>query len=213
MKLKTKYIKRKTSERIYGLNIPIVALTGGIATGKSTVSNILIQKGVPLLDADKLVKLVYQKEITKTYLKRNLPQVINEEEINFRKLREIFFSQKKVKEEIESLIYSELPEVFKEELIRLNDPSFIFYDIPLLFEKNLDTKFDLSILVYADQETQISRLMKRDNHSREEAYNIINQQISIEEKKKKADLTLLNTKDLFFIESQVSDLMSQLFDF
>lgn len=212
MNLKSSFHRLASSERLYQINIPIIALTGGIASGKSTVTNMLLNKSLPLLDADKLVKLVYQKEAVTDYLKAHYPEVISGNDIEFRKLREIFFSDPKVKIAIETLIYSHLPFVFKEELEKLGTPSFVLYDIPLLFEKKLEDKFDLSVLVYTTPELQIKRLMVRDHHTKEEAHNIINHQISIEEKKKRADLIVSNTGDLNYLQAQVEKLCDQLFE-
>ncbi|MFA5583370.1 MAG: dephospho-CoA kinase [Bacteriovoracaceae bacterium] len=212
MKLKNKFIKLDSSNRLYELNIPIIALTGGIATGKSTVAKQLLKLNLPLLDADKLVKLVYQKEEVIEHIKNRYPSVMENNAILFRKLREIFFQDSEVKREIENLIYSHLPNVFKEELAKLGSPSFVIYDIPLLFEKNLESKFDLNILVYADPEIQIERLIKRDHHTEEEARNIIRQQISINEKKRRSDLVILNTKDLSYLEEQVNGVIENIFE-
>jgi len=208
MKLKDKFIKLNKADRLYELDIPIIALTGGIATGKSTAAQFFLQKGIPLLDADKLVKIVYQKEAVKEYLQKKFPQVIEGNSINFKSLRSLFFSDLEVKKEIENLIYSYLPEVFRQELERLESPSFVLYDIPLLFEKNLEHKFDVNILVYATPEIQIQRLMSRDQHTREEAVNIISHQISIDEKKKRADFILDNGKDPRFLEDQIVALIN-----
>lgn len=212
MKLKNNFIKLNETTRLYGLDIPVIALTGGIATGKSTVTNLLLKKKLPLLDADKLVKIVYQDEDVLNYLRINYPQVIINSIIDFRKLRDIFFNNAQTKSNIEHLIYSKLPRVFKEQMSLLGNPKFIIYDIPLLFEKNLESKFDQTVLVYTTPEIQIERLMKRDLHTTLEAQNIISHQISIEEKKKKADLIISNTLDLSFLENQVEKLIDQLFE-
>lgn len=212
MKLKNSFIKLKSTDRLYNLTIPVIALTGGISTGKSTVSRLLHKKGIPLLDADKMVKLVYQKQEVKNFLEAHFPQVISDHSIDFRKLREMFFSDREVKKSIENLIHTFLPDTFKEELKKLGQPDFVVYDIPLLFERNLEEKFDLNILVYTTPEIQVQRLMERDNHTEEEALNIIGHQLSIEEKKKRANLIIENTRDLLFLETQVNQLISQLFE-
>ncbi|HLT22059.1 MAG TPA: dephospho-CoA kinase [Bacteriovoracaceae bacterium] len=212
MKLKNKFIKLNSADRLYELSIPIIALTGGIATGKSTVANYFQKANLPLLDADKLVKLVYQKDEVIEHIRRRHSSVMENNKIQFRKLREIFFQDQKVKNEIENLIYSHLPGVFKEELTKLGSPSFVIYDIPLLFEKNLESKFDLNILVYTDPEIQIERLIKRDHHTEEEARNIINQQISITEKKERSDLVIFNTKDLSYLQEQVNGVIENIFE-
>ena len=212
MKLKNKFITKSPADRLYQLPIPVIALTGGIATGKSSVSRLLLDAGYPLLDADKLVKIVYQKEKTLEYLKIHHPEVLIGNEVQFRQLRELFFKDKTIKSNIENLIYSQLPQVFHEELHKLSSPAFVIYDIPLLFERNLQSKFDLSILVYTTPEIQVQRLMSRDNHTEIEARNIIAHQISIEEKKKKADLIISNVKDLSHLENEVKGLCLRLFE-
>lgn len=212
MKLKSKYIKLNKNNRLYGLDIPVIALTGSIATGKSTAIKLLKEKNIPFLDADQLVKLVYQKEAAIKHIQDHYPEVFEAGQIQFRKLREIFFSNPKVKTKIENLIYTYLPRVFKEELSKLGNPSFVVYDIPLLFEKNLESKFDLNLLVYTTPDIQVERLMQRDQHTREEALNIIGHQLSIEEKKKRADFVIENTRDLSFLENQVHQLIHQLLE-
>lgn len=212
MKLKSKFITKTPADRLYQLPIPVIALTGGIATGKSSVSRLLLEAGHPLLDADKLVKIVYQKEKTLEYLKAHHPEVLIGNDVQFRLLRELFFKDKIIKSNIENLIYSQLPQVFHEELHKLSNPAFVIYDIPLLFERSLQSKFDLSILVYTTPEIQIERLMSRDNHTEIEARNIIAHQISIEEKKKKADLIISNIGDLSHLENEVKGLCLQLFE-
>lgn len=212
MKLKNKFITKTQADRLYHLPVPVIGLTGGIATGKSSVSRLLLDAGYPLLDADKLVKIVYQKKKTLEYLKVHHPAVIKGETVQFRLLRELFFKDQNIKGNIESLIYSQLPEVFHEELHKLSNPAFVIYDIPLLFERNLQNKFDLSILVYTTPQIQVQRLMNRDNHTETEARNIIAHQISIEEKKKKADLIISNVSDLSHLENEVKGLCVQLFE-
>lgn len=212
MKLKNKFITKTPADRLYQLPVPVIGLTGGIATGKSSVSRLLLDAGYPLLDADKLVKIVYQKEKTLDYLKAHHPEVLIGKDVQFRLLRELFFKDQSIKSNIENLIYSQLPQVFHEELHKLSNPAFVIYDIPLLFERSLQSKFDLSLLVYATPEIQIERLMKRDNHTETEARNIIAHQISIEEKKKKADLIISNVSDLSHLEIEVKGLCLQLFE-
>lgn len=212
MKLKNKFITKTPADRLYQLPVPVIGLTGGIATGKSSVSRLLLDAGYPLLDADKLVKIVYQKEKTLDYLKAHHPEALIGKDVQFRLLRELFFKDQSIKSNIENLIYSQLPQVFHEELHKLSNPAFVIYDIPLLFERSLQSKFDLSLLVYATPEIQIERLMKRDNHTETEARNIIAHQISIEEKKKKADLIISNVSDLSHLEIEVKGLCLQLFE-
>src|SRR5690606_25085626 len=136
MKLKKEFHKLNSSNRLYQTPVPLIGLTGGIATGKSTVSEILKSEGIPVLCADELVKKIYKLEKTLNYLRSQHPEVITNDQIQFEKLREKFFNETKTKEEIEKLIYSQLPEVFKETFENLRTPAFVIYDVPLLFEKD-----------------------------------------------------------------------------
>ncbi|MFT6630489.1 MAG: dephospho-CoA kinase [Bacteriovoracaceae bacterium] len=194
-KLKSNYIKLFTKNRLYNTSLPIIALTGGIATGKSTVAKILHELGVPVIDADCLIKLIYRDHKTIKFINKVCPKAIVENDIiDFKILREEFFKTEDLKVRIENFLYERLPLEFEKELKKLdfNEYEFLVYDIPLLFEKKLQSKFDLNILVYCSPEIQIQRLMKRDHIKKVLAQNILSQQIDIETKKSLSDLIILN---------------------
>ena len=123
----------------------------------------------------------------------------------------IFNEQKQKRKKIEEKIYQKLPSLFKNKVSK--EDKLIIYDVPLLFEKGLDKLVDLSVCVYAGQEIQIDRLVKRDQESREGALNILKAQMDIEEKKKLSDFVIDNTKteqDLITeVESFVQEAMSE----
>jgi len=205
-----KYQRLNQDQRLYGLNIPIVAITGGIAPGKSTVTSILRQIGLFVIDADHLVKMIYQTDEAKKFIQDHFPEAWMKSEINFKELRSIFFSDNKRKELVENFIYSKLPYLFKEEVLKITNQDFCIYDVPLLFEKEIDKKVDVSVLIYAPEEAQIQRLTKRDNCSTEDAKKIISQQMSIEMKKDKADFIILNEgsqKELYQNIASVLDII------
>ena len=193
MKLKKEYISKSQNERLYQTPCPVIGLTGGIATGKSTVSDILKEKGLPIICADALVKDVYKTEKTITYLKKNHPEVLQDNGIDFPKLREIFFNIKNVKENIEQLIYSQMPQAFENALNKFTSPDVIIYDVPLLFEKGLDKLVDVKAVVYCCEKEQVKRLMKRDSIDETLANQIISNQMNIEDKKKLADIVIDNS--------------------
>ncbi len=190
--LKDEYIKLNSSNRLYSLNSPIIGLTGGIASGKSSVSKFLSQNGFFVICADSLVKHVYTSNITVTYMENSFPELINDGKINFIELRKVFFSDSLVQSEIEALIYSQLPDAFKAEVVKNKDHAPIIYDVPLLFEKGLDSLVDLKVCVYTSANNQISRLILRDSISEELAKNIISKQMNIEEKRKLSDYVIDN---------------------
>lgn len=212
MKLKTKYQRLTPLERLYQLNVPVIGLTGGIASGKTTVSKMLHQAGIPVINADHLVKDVYALPETKEFITKEFPEVIRDGEIQFPLLRERVFSNQDVKAQVESFIYQRLPKAFKEAFARLRDPQVVIYDVPLLFEKGMQDLFDLTVLVYAPRSIQRARLMTRDGHLEEMANNILNQQLDIEDKKLKADFVIDNSRTEAELTEEVKQFLRQAFD-
>ncbi|MGE3611844.1 MAG: dephospho-CoA kinase [Bacteriovoracaceae bacterium] len=183
-----------SKSRLHELPIPIIGLTGGISTGKSTVAKILREKGLAVINADELVKRIYKQEETIKYIQKNYPDVFKDGEIFFPRLREKVFKDHFVKKDIEDLIYSKLPSAFMMAVKEFKDPKFIIYDVPLLFEKNLQGLCDLTIVVYAPSHIQKTRLLKRDGSSEDVAQAIIDQQMDIEQKKLMADFIIDNSQ-------------------
>lgn len=192
--LKQQYISKTPESRLYQVDCPVIGLTGGIATGKSTVSKILEDKGLAVICADKLVKEVYQSQKTIDHLKSHYPSVLKAKEIDFSKLRELFFGDKKIQEDVEKLIYSQMPETFLKKYNSFKDPQILIYDVPLLFEKGLDKLVDVTVTVYCPVEVQLERLIIRDGISEELARNIISKQMPIDEKAKKSDIIIDNSQ-------------------
>ena len=136
MKIKNNFNRLNNESRIYKLNVPVIGLTGGIASGKSTVTAILKEKDLPVIDADQLVKGIYALPETLDFIKKNYPEVIKYGVIQFPLLRQKVFSNSDVKSKIEEFIYQRLPMAFKLAFENLHQPSVVIYDVPLLFEKN-----------------------------------------------------------------------------
>lgn len=194
MKLKATYQKLSSEQRLYGIKTPLIGLTGGIATGKSTVAEILKNRGLPVINADRLVKEIYSLPETREFIQKNYPEVIKENEIQFPLLRKKVFTSPEVKSNIENFIYQLLPEAFRKSYDNISNAKVIVYDVPLLFEKKMETLFDLTLLVYAPRNIQRARLIKRDGHLESMADDILDQQIDIEEKKLKADFIIDNSR-------------------
>ncbi len=207
--IKPNLIKLNASQRLYHLEKPIIGLTGGIASGKSTVAQILKDKGYKIIDADQLVKKIYSKEETKDFIKSIASDCVDSDQINFSKLREQFFSDHLLKEKIERFIYQKLPDFFLKEV----DPSdsFIIYDVPLLFEKNLNSLIDFSILVYCPKNLQLERLKNRDRISNDLAKKILDNQMDIEIKKNKSDFIIDNSEDLLKLPEEVEKVLQAIF--
>jgi dephospho-CoA kinase len=210
--LKSKWITKDPTSRLYQLNVPIIGLTGGIATGKSTVAKILREKNFPIIDADQLVKNVYKRVEVIQFIRTNFPAAIIDDQINFKVLRQIAFSDEESIQKIENKIYQYLPEEFQLSFKQLNSPAFVIYDVPLLFEKGLNLLVDVSVCVYASEDTQISRLLSRDQITTEVAHNILKRQMNIEEKKKAAVISISNEQDINKLNENVNLFIEILFE-
>ncbi len=195
-KLKNKWITKDQSSRLYNIPVPIVALTGGIATGKTTVAQMFRDHGIPVIDADQLVKGIYQKKESFDFVSQHFLEAIVNDTIHFKTLRELAFKTPENQTRLEAFIYAQMPAAFTETYKTFGPHEFIVYDVPLLFEKGLHTKTDLAVCAYSPRATQLERLVKRDNITTELAEVILTKQMDIEEKKKKSDLVIENLSDL-----------------
>jgi len=194
----------------------LLAVTGGIATGKSTVSRILEELGAPLIDFDLLARQVVEpgkpawKEIVDYFGK----EVVQDDgRIDRKRLSEIVFQDVEKRKKLEGITHPRIFEEFYRQVneIASKDPKAIIQaGIPLLIEFNLQHRFDKVLLVYAPQETQIDRLMKRDRISREAAKNILKAQMPIDEKLRLADFVIHNEGSLEETRKQVEAVWQEL---
>lgn len=212
MKLKRIHRLHSSDQRLYGVTVPVIGLTGGIATGKSTVGKMLETHGFSLINADHLVKDVYAMPETLEFITKRHPDVLEAGKIQFPLLRQKVFSDQKVKLEIEHFIYQRLPLAFAEAYKKLNNPTTIIYDVPLLFEKNLAPFFDVTVLVYAPRNVQKARLISRDGHDELLADKILDQQMDIEEKKEKAEYVIDNSQTEAELAEEINQFLRQAFE-
>ena len=199
--------------RFHRLGIPIFALTGSIGTGKSTVLHYLKDLRHPCLDADQLIKLIYQKEETKKFIADLDPHFISHQQVDFPQLRKAFFNNKKIKKQVQSYLYERIEEQFCHELKKQGDIPYLFYDIPLLFEQSLQDQFDCTITVYCSQKKQLKRIIERDQIPEELARKIMASQMDIEKKRLYSDYTLDNTSTKEALYRQTDQLLKQLLAF
>lgn len=176
----------------------IIALTGGIATGKSTVANYLLDKDYPVIDTDLLSRKVVDpaevglKRIVETFGKEVLTA---EGELNRSQLAAIIFNDEDKKETLNAILH---PLIFEEvdrllELYRHEEEALVFVDVPLLFEIGRNNYYDEDWLVYTKPELQLERLIKRNAYSQEEAKARINSQMPIDSKIELADIIIDNS--------------------
>lgn len=211
MRLKNHLVKLSADKRLYQLSVPVVGLTGGIASGKSTVSQRLKAKGLAVIDADHLVKTIYSTPEAIRFVSLKFPEAVENNQINFKLLRQKVFLSEEAKKLVEEFIYQRLPDAFLSAFHKFKDPECVIYDVPLLFEKGLEGLVDINVLVYAPRKTQQERLMDRDGHLEVMAKNILDQQMDIEEKKKKAEFIIDNSQTLKELAENIEEFLRQSF--
>lgn len=171
----------------------IIGLTGGIASGKSTLSTFFKQNGCFIIDADKIAHEVTDKnsEGAKQIEKVFGSDFFTDGILDRKKLAEFVFSSKELTQKLNQIIH---PLVISRiiSLIENNNSKIIILDVPLLFESGLDKKCDKTICVYCGEENQISRAIERSQYSKKDVENRIKNQLSEKEKIKLADY-LINT--------------------
>ena len=191
----------------------IIGITGGIASGKSTVTNFLRQKGFQVVDADALVHQL-QKPGGRLYqvLVQHFGQDIVSEngELNRTLLASLIFSNTEEREWSKQI----QGEIIREELARLRDQlahteEIFFMDIPLLFEQDYSAWFDETWLVYVEPDVQMERLMKRDQLSKDLAISRLSAQWPLEEKKGLASQVIDNNGSQDQLLAQLNSLLER----
>ena len=180
-----------------------IGLTGGIASGKTTITNYIRKhKNIPILDADNLSRELIKpntygyKKILDYFGNKIIDNKNNSERVIDRKiLRKIIFNNSESKEWIEKLLHPLIKEKMIEECSQYKNNQTIVLVLPLLFEAKFEDICTEIWLVKCPKEIQKKRLIKRDKISEKEAYDSINLQLSFEEKRKFSDIILDNSDD------------------
>ncbi|WP_273753324.1 dephospho-CoA kinase [Leuconostoc mesenteroides] len=193
-----------------------VGLTGGIATGKSTVSALLRQAGFPIVDADIVAREVVEPG-TPTLEKIKLafgPGIIDNGVLDRRKLGQIVFEDgaqlKKLNDIMQPAISSAMAD--KINFWRLQNVPILVLDVPLLFERDYDKNklVDKIIVVTASEEIQLSRLENRDQLSNIEARNRVKAQLPMSQKIARADYVIDNNGRIEELQEQVTVLIKKI---
>lgn len=185
----------------------VLGLTGGIATGKSTVVSVFRSLNFPIVDADIIAREIV--EVGKPALKKVVAvfgsKILNREgALNRKKLGEIIFSDEKKRKKLNEVLSPFLKEAILTEINDKKDQApLVIVDIPLLYEGGYDVFVDKVAVVYVPEEIQLVRLMKRDNLSEEQAQLRIDSQLPIEEKKQKANIIFDNQNSILETKNNV----------
>lgn len=193
----------------------VLGLTGGIASGKSTVSKILADMNIPIIDADKVARDIVEKgsSVLKKIEEQFGMDVISEDgTLNRKTLGEIVFNNKEKLKVLNDITHPSIKNIVIEEINKYNKMGkrLCVVDAALLIEANYLDIVDKVILVYVDKKNQLKRLITRDNLNMDKALNKINSQLSFEEKKKYANYIIDNNEDLEYTKLQVNRIVEEI---
>jgi dephospho-CoA kinase len=196
--------------------ILLIGLTGGIASGKSTVSDLLKKMGAEVIDFDQLARLVVApgkpalNEITETFGTEILATDGN---LDRKKLSDMVFKHPGKRRMLEKITHSRISEEFivqADKIARSKPGAIIMASVPLLIETGMKDLFQKTVVVYISREEQIRRLMTRDEISREKCLDILNAQMPIDDKLKYADYVIRNDRSIEETEIQAQELWQTL---
>jgi dephospho-CoA kinase len=194
----------------------IVGLTGGIGSGKSTVSDYLKRKGCLIIDADEISRAATAPggPALEPILREFGAGVFSEDgTLDRKKMSEIVFSDTISRNKLEDIVVTIVINEFHAQIEHLKDEDYkgiVVFDAPLLFEFGMEKYVDESWFVTASIEARVSRVVKRDRMTRGEVMDRINSQMPSWEKEKLADYTINNSFDLKWLYDQIDSLLYRL---
>ncbi|CAK8053562.1 dephospho-CoA kinase [Eupransor demetentiae] len=194
----------------------IIGLTGGIATGKSTVSKMLAQAGFPIVDADLVAREVVEPGTT-TLEKIKMAfgaNIIDNGVLDRKRLGERIFADPSQRRELDQIIQPAIKSAMEDKIAfwRMQKVPLLIIDLALLFERGYDKTdlFDKIVLVMTDRRIQLERLMARNHLSLAEAEQRVNSQMKSEQKLAGADFVIDNNGNLDDLKQQVDELIAKL---
>lgn len=190
----------------------ILGLTGGIACGKTTISNIFKKYGIEVVDADVVAREVLElPEVLEEIRKEYGDSIFLEDKLDRKKMRDTIFNNKENIKKLNSIVHPKVIEIFQDEYNKKNlKKEIVVFDIPLLFEVGLEKLCNKVLVVYVKEEIQIERIMKRDGSSRELAKKIIDSQMSLTEKIKIADYIIENSGTIDELENKIKVILAEI---
>ena len=184
-----------------------LCITGGIASGKSLVSQYLKSLGYTLIDSDVITHELLLKESVLKEINAFFPSAFVAGSLDKKKLADIIFSDKEAKKHLDDIMHQKVYKAIFTELKKHKHEQIVVIDVPLVYETNKQDLFDYVLLVYVDYETQLNRLMSRNQYTKQEAKNRILSQSSLEEKVKKATFVVDNRYTITDTYNQVNDIL------
>ena len=186
-----------------------IALTGGIATGKSTAASLLMLNGMRIIDADTISHEILDASLA--WVREKFGEAfVDGTKVNRTKLGTLIFSDKEAKKKLEDFLHPKIRAEIEARSIKQDSLGFAYLiDIPLFFEKGA---YDIqeSVVVYTPKEIQLERFMKRNGYSKEESLRRIESQMDIEEKRKRATWVIDNSKDLKHLQKECEEFVEKI---
>lgn len=173
----------------------ILGVTGGIATGKSTVVDVFRKAGVPIVDGDLIAREIVEpgQPALKALVAAFGEEILTEDRLNRKKLGEIVFNDPAKRQLLDRLLDGYLRGAITDQIKEAAKTApLVVADIPLLYEADYQQYMDQVVVVYIPKELQLTRLMQRDHLTKEAALQRMKSQLSIEEKRQKADFLFDN---------------------
>jgi dephospho-CoA kinase len=187
----------------------LIGLTGGIATGKSTVARMLHARGATIIDADELAREVVRpgtpalRDITARF---GIGILDTGGALDRAALADIVFADDTARRDLERITHPRVVELMQQRIADAfaRDAPLVIVDIPLLFETGRDGMFEATLLVHAPPDVQLQRIMARDGLSEADARRRLEAQLPIEDKRARATWVIENRDDLADTERQVA---------
>jgi len=195
--------------------VKLIGLTGGIASGKSTVTKILAELGAAIINADSLAREVVQpeheawREIVAAF---GTDILLANRTLDRQRLRAMIFNNVDARKKLESIIHPRVRALAEQRIREHTTAGYevIVYEVPLLFEGNLQESLRPVILVACDMETQRARLKQRDGLDQTAAQKHIDAQMSLEEKRRLADYVIENNGSLEDLQRQTKAVLEKI---
>lgn len=194
------------------MNMLKIGLTGGIASGKSTVAKMISNYHIPIVDADKIARQVVEPgepvfcQIIETF---GEDLILPDGNLNRKKLGDMIFNNKEKRETLNQMIHPKIGETMMRKVKQYEEShqKSVVLDIPLLFESKLTHLVDKILLVYVNDDLQTKRLMERNHLTLEEAKSRITSQLPLFQKKAMSDYIIDNSGSREETQKQVHDVL------